>query len=576
MKKLTLCISAALMVLSVGCTKRESLIVAQVNDRKITAGDFEKASQTMEDKYLPLNIELAGKKELLDHMINKEVMALKSLSAGYDKEEWFVKFFDRFKGQYVVAAMQSEYIIKKVKVTDEEVKNYWEKMKYEYTLREINVPSQGEATNIREQIVGGADFADMAKKYSTSMDASEGGNLGANPIGGLLYWVEEALFKMKEGEVSQPLQTPTGWALLKVERIREIAPEKDIKYAGQRVAAIKQKKELMDLRHKIEKEIGLFINQDAIAVIYSNLPPDVPMEDIINYKVTRDNAPKLEIPEQYLGMVLAKYSDGSYTIKDYLKIYDEMGLPARPSHRYGTESVYESIHKKIFDEALPAYCEQQLKILDIPSVRQGLEKKKEEFLVYRLYDDQVRSKVDATTMEVEAYYNEHKKELLSAEKRDFSIILCGEKGKVEEAMKAARKGEDFNRLVKTYSEDPSAAETMGRTGLVVKGHFSDYDEVAFSLAEGGVSDPIQVPRGWAIVKVWKVEKGQPVSYAEAAQSIKDSIMEERADKLLQTKLKEWRKDYDIKVFDRNLKRARLTKTRSAAAGTDSLTAAQPK
>lgn len=576
MKKLTLYLMAASLILSLGCAKREKLVVAEVNDRKITVADFEKAAENMEAKYLPETTDLKGKKELLQHMIDKEVMALKALSAGYEKEEWFVKFFNRYKGQYLVAAMQNEYVIKKVSVTDEEVKAYFDKMRYEYTIREINVPSESEAANIREQIMGGADFAEMAKRYSTTPDAPEGGNLGPNVIGGMLYWIEEALFQMKEGDVSQPLETPTGWAIIKVEQIREIAPDKDINYARQRVTGVKQKKELMNLRHKIEKEIDLFINQDAISIIMSNLPPDIDMGDVISYKITRDNAPKLDIPEQYQGMVLAKYADGTYTLKDYLKIYDEMPLPERPSRKYGSESVYESIHKKIFDEALPAYCEQKLKLLDNPEVRQGLERKKEEFLVYRLYDDQVKSKVDVTNLEVEKYFKEHEKEFLSPEKRDFSVILVGEKGKADDAVKAARRGGDFERLVRQYSEDEAARESGGRTGLVTKGHFTDYDATVFSLAEGAVSDPIEVPRGWAVIKVWKIEKGKPATLADVAQPIRDALMEQKAEKLINDKLAEWRKDYTIKVHDRNLKRAHLERTRSEAEAADSLSAAQPK
>ena len=50
------------------------------------------------------------------------------------------------------------------------------------------------------------------------------------------------------------------------------------------------------------------------------------MEDIVTYKVTRDSS-KLEIPEQYQGMILAQYADGSYTLKHYVKIY-EKGRPS--------------------------------------------------------------------------------------------------------------------------------------------------------------------------------------------------------------------------------------------------------
>lgn len=561
LKRLILCLISGSLLLSLGCAKKESLVIAQVGDRKITVGDFEKASETMDAKYLPKTNDLVGKKELLDVMINKDVMAIKALAAGYEKDQWFVKFFTRYKGQYLVAALQNQYVIKKVQnVTDEQVNNYWKLMHYEYNLSEIVVPDEGQAASLREQILAGADFAEMAKRYSQGPEARDGGYLGTGQIGTMLWWIEDALANMKAGEVSKPLQTPTGWALLKVASVKEITPERDIKWARQRVIAIKQKQEAEALKHKIEKDIGLFINPEAVDIVYNNLPPDIPFDDIVNYRVTRDNAPKLEVPEQYQGMEMAKYDGGSYTIKDYMTYYEQMGLPDRPRHQYGKESVIESIHKKIFDEALPAYCEQKLKLLDIPEVRNGLEKKREEFLVQMLFDDQVRGKVDVPQKDVEDYYNAHKSELIAPEKRDYSILIVGDKSKAEEVAGFAKKGQDFAQLVKKYSEDTQSAQNGGRTGLVARGRYMDYDPEAFSMPEGTVSDPFRVPRGLAIIKVWKVEAGKTMPYADAANDIRNALMETKADKLLAEKFVEWRKDYPIKVFENNLKKARLKKT----------------
>ena len=505
MKKTILCVLAASLALSLGCGKKENLVVAKVADRKITVGDFNKAVATMDEKYLPRTNDLEGKKELLDIMVNKEVMTLKALAAGYEKEKWFVDFWEKFKGQYLVASMENEYVVKKVKVTEQEAEDYFDQMHNEYQLSQVLVANEDEARAIREQLSGGAEFAELAKKYSLGREAADGGVLGTSTIGSMFYWVEEALANTKEGDITQPLQTPTGWAILQVHRVQKITPEKDLQYARKKVEGDKQKKMIAEMKQKIEKDIGLVIYPEAVNMIYNNLPPDISMEDIVTYKVTRDNAPKLEIPEQYQGMILAQYADGSYTLKDYMKIYDEIGLPERPSRKLGKEAIVESIHRRIWDSALPTYVEQQLKVQDIPEVAKGLQAKKEMMLTWKFYEDQVKNEVSVSDLEVQDYYNANQKEISSPERREYKIILVSEKAKADQAVALARKGEDFSKLVKKFSEDPEAVQSGGGTGLVQKGHFPDYDEIAFSLSLGQVSDPFQVPRGWAVVKVEQIE-----------------------------------------------------------------------
>ena len=158
------------------------------------------------------------------------------------------------------------------------------------------------------------------------------------------------------------------------------------------------------------------------------------MEDIVTYKVTRDNAPKLEIPEQYQGMLLAQYADGSYTLKDYMKIFGEIGLPERPSRRMGKAAIVESIHRRIWDTALPAYVENVLKVQDMPEVAKGLQAKKEMILTWKLlYEDQVKNEVSVSDLEVQDYYNANQSEISSPERREFRIILVSDKAKADQA-----------------------------------------------------------------------------------------------------------------------------------------------
>lgn len=574
MKRIVLLVTAASLLFALGCGKRENKVVARVNDRTITIGQFENAAANIEEKYLPTTTDLAGKKELLDVMVNKEVMAIKALGAGYDKEPGFVSFWDRFKGQFLVAAMENELVLKKVTVTDEEAQKYFDEMHKEYSISQIVLPDENTALDVRQQIAAGADFAEMAKKYSITADGEQGGFLGSAPIGAMHWWVEEALAKMKEGEVSQPLRTSSGYALLMVHRIRTITPEKDLAYARERVKGIKQKQLIEQLRAKIEKEVALAINPDAVDIAYDNLPPDVPMEDIfVTQKVTRDNAPKLEIPEQYREMIMAQYADSSYTLGDFMRIYDQLALPERPRRENGKMTIYETIHKRMWDQILPTYAEQKLKVQDVPEVAKQLREKKEQFLVYYLYNDQVAKEIAVPEPDIRAYYDQHRNEITTQEQRDFSIIIVSDKAKAEEAAAKAKKGEAFDRLAVQYSEDPSVKQNAGRVGLQPRGKYVDYDNVVFTLPLGGVSEPFEVPRGWAVVKVEKIVAPEPVSYADAAQAVRTKLSEERADKLLKQKLETWRKDVTIKINEGNLKKAKLERTRPAESAP---AAAQPQ
>lgn len=561
LKKTILCVALLALVFSFGCGKKENLVVATVDGRKITVGDFEGAGDKIAEKFLPRTNDQAGKMELLNHMIDKEVMALTALGAGYEKDKGFIDFFEKYRSEYALAAMENVYIRQKVTVTDQEAKDYFEQMHKEYTLSQILVASEDEAQSIREQAMHGADFAELAKKYSLGREAGDGGLLGESSVGTMYYWIEAALFNSKEGDITQPLQTPEGWAILKVHKIKTITPEKDLTYARQKVRADKEKKMIEGMKHKIEKDIGLQIFPDAVDVIYNNLPPDISMGDIVSHKVTYDTAPKLEIPEQYQDMILAQYSDGSYKLKDYINIYNELGLPERPRRQYGRESVIVSIHKKIFDTMLPVYADKNLKVFDIPEVAKDFQEKKEMILVNLLYKNQITEQAVVSDLDVQDYFNKHKNEINEPEKRSFSIILVSDKAKADLVVSLAKKGESFVKLAKQHSEDPSAAQTGGSTGLVQKGHYPDYDEKAFSMAKGEVSDPVQVPRGWAVIKVDQIETPQPMPYATAAYSIKQALMTQQAEKIITEKLAKWRKAYPIKIYERNLKKAELKKTR---------------
>jgi peptidyl-prolyl cis-trans isomerase SurA len=69
---------------------------------------------------------------------------------------------------------------------------------------------------LRERIVNGTDFGELAQANSADLSAAKGGDLGWISPGDTVPEFERAMNALKPGEVSQPVQSPFGWHLIQV------------------------------------------------------------------------------------------------------------------------------------------------------------------------------------------------------------------------------------------------------------------------------------------------------------------------------------------------------------------------
>lgn len=76
------------------------------------------------------------------------------------------------------------------------------------------------AEDLRSQLLKGADFYDLARRYSDGPNARMGGGVGFLEQGKVLKELEEVLFKLKEGEISPVVKTDSGFHLFRIESIR--------------------------------------------------------------------------------------------------------------------------------------------------------------------------------------------------------------------------------------------------------------------------------------------------------------------------------------------------------------------
>ncbi len=264
----------ALCVLALGLTAAAAdrlvleEIVARVNNRIITLADLERGRQALREE---LAREVTGaefenqlqerEKDLLRDLIDQALLVQRGTDLGISVEADVIKRLDRirqdagldsmealermaaaqgidfedFKEQIrntlLTQAVIQKEVSGKVMVDADEVRDYYAKHQQELirpesvALREILVSTEGvppEGLPAREERVrellgkirAGEKFEELAKTYSDAPTGAEGGDLGVFEVEKLSPVIREAVGKLLEGGVSDPLRTPQGYLLL--------------------------------------------------------------------------------------------------------------------------------------------------------------------------------------------------------------------------------------------------------------------------------------------------------------------------------------------------------------------------
>ena len=226
MKKAMLALAATSVIALSACGTSSS-------DKIVTskAGDI-----TKEEFYEQMKTQ-AGK-QVLNNMVMEKV-----LIKNYKVEDKEVdKKFDEMKKQYgdqfdtllkqqgikeetlktgVRAQLAQEKAIEKT-ITDKELKDNY---KPEIKASHILVKDEATAKKVKEELRQGKSFEELAKQYSEDTGSKEkGGDLGFFGPGKMVKEFEEAAYKLKKDEVSEPVKSQFGYHIIKVTDIKE--PEK--------------------------------------------------------------------------------------------------------------------------------------------------------------------------------------------------------------------------------------------------------------------------------------------------------------------------------------------------------------
>jgi len=260
------------------CAKKEEkkgAYLAKIGDSVITQADFEREMKGLPEFVQKMFEGASGKESFLNELIKRELLYKEALKKGLDKDPEYAKKLEDFKKITLVGLLLQKEIEGKVKVSDQEVKDYYEKNKGKFApvtqirASHILVKTEEEAKQIEEKLKKGEDFAQLAKKYSIdTATAKNGGDLGYFSKGQMVPEFESAAMSLKPGQISEPVKTKVGYQIIKVTDKKMGQPvdfDKVKNLISQNLMAEKQKEVFDSYVEGLKKSFKVEINKEALS-----------------------------------------------------------------------------------------------------------------------------------------------------------------------------------------------------------------------------------------------------------------------------------------------------------------------
>ena len=249
-------------------------IVARVNNGAITLSDVQKADQALHEEIAHDcqgcsaekidEIYKQKQRDLLRDLVDQALLVERAKDMGISVETDVIKRLDEIRKQNNLGSMEelekavesqglgwedfktqirntllTQEVIRRevgshINIPSEDVKKYYEEHQKDFNrpeqvvLSEIFLSTEGKspeemssvekkAEDLRNRVVKGEDFNEIAKHFSEGSTAKDGGQLGTFEHGQLSKQLEDIVFKMDKGQMTDIIQTKTGFEVLKVE-----------------------------------------------------------------------------------------------------------------------------------------------------------------------------------------------------------------------------------------------------------------------------------------------------------------------------------------------------------------------
>jgi parvulin-like peptidyl-prolyl isomerase len=374
-----------------------------------------------------------------------------------------------------------------------------------YQVREVVTDSAEKAEAARARLLAGESFDLVARDASISPSRTFGGRLGLVGWGAQEPEWEKAVFSLEPQALSGVFRTGRGWHVVQLESVRD-EERPPFEKARPRIEGILVKRKTAERKTAFSE------------LLWSKYHARL---------ADRDRSPAAlaaahkETPEA----AVATWDGGALSVREYFARLDMRELAAVPPGL--AADALEERMRGMVNEPL-CLLEARARGLDhAPEVEDATRRFREGLMEGALYDGYVLKDVAVTDEEVRAFYDAHRAELLSPEKRRVSHILVATEEEAQDVKRRLDAGESFAELVTSRSKDAASLKAGGDLGWIVAKDVPPDFAPVLSLGEGETSGPLPSKFGFHLVKVVSVVPARPLEWDEAKADVRKRLEQQK-------------------------------------------------
>lgn len=246
------------------------------------------------------------------------------------------------------------------------------------------------------------------------------------------------------------------------------------------------------------------------------------------------------------GPYIAKVNNSAITEDDFMKEISRVPEWARKNFS-GNEGkdhfLQELINKElIYQDAISRGLQNDREFMET------MEEFKKVNLLSMVLRQEVEEKAQVQDDEIRAFYDNNMEDFRTGTEVRARHILVDTEEKAKDILDSVMKGESFDELARTFSEDKGSAQNGGDLGYFSRGRMvPEFEEAAFSLKKGEVSRPVKTTYGYHIIKVTDRREGSQISFEDARDRIAKQIMNEKQKSLFDAYIETLRKKSQIQT-----------------------------
>ncbi len=457
-------------------------------------------------------------------------------------------------GEVYPKPVKTSYGYHIIKVTDRRPREY--KIKASHILIKIKkvngkldtAAAKARADSIYWKLLDGADFAEMAKKYSDDKgSAVKGGNLGYFERRMMIKPFDETAFNMKKGEISKPVETKFGFHIIKVTDIVPLPPFDKMKdKLKKRYEQTRYKSDYKVYVDSIKQEFDFFENDSLLKSIAAKAK---------DYKFEKGVKEKDGIKNN-LDKTVFKVNDIPSTLDTVI------GFGLGEKELQGKKLTFENLRKaaeKLAEKFLFEAKAQELAKTD-SAFKALMNEYRNGLLVFKIQQEDIWDKMKIDSTQLKKMYEKEKSKLVTPNEVEFDQIYSRNDSLIINVYKELLNGKrTFDEIADSISnavkKNPKSALKF-RPNIKLKAETNPLTEAAFGLDKpGDFSSPVGVGKIWGIVKLLKKSPSRVKTYKEALPELMSEYQDKETKRLRDEMNKNLENIYHVKFYYDELQKA---------------------